>query len=113
PDKPAGEASRNLRLLRFSPEEGEVTAEYAYRARPRPPGPAARSEPNTRHRARRSAAPDSSAGPVPTSRAPWRTTSPRGRSRPRPRLSADTAGERGAAENTRSTPPDRRAAQTS
>ncbi|MEU5162155.1 esterase-like activity of phytase family protein [Streptomyces sp. NPDC020875] len=34
PDKPAGEASRNLRLLRFSPEEGEVTAEYAYRVDP-------------------------------------------------------------------------------
>ncbi|MFJ4768635.1 esterase-like activity of phytase family protein [Streptomyces uncialis] len=34
PDKAAGEASRNLRLLRFSPEEGEVTAEYAYRLDP-------------------------------------------------------------------------------
>ncbi|MGX2997348.1 esterase-like activity of phytase family protein [Streptomyces sp. JNUCC 64] len=34
PDKAAGEASRNLRLLRFSPEEGEVTGEYAYRVDP-------------------------------------------------------------------------------
>ncbi|MFH8614919.1 esterase-like activity of phytase family protein [Streptomyces sp. NPDC017979] len=34
PDKAAGEASRNLRLLRFSPEEGEVTGEYAYQVDP-------------------------------------------------------------------------------
>ncbi|MGW4033417.1 esterase-like activity of phytase family protein [Streptomyces sp. NPDC004838] len=34
PDKAAGESSRNVRLLRFSPEEGEVTAEYAYRFDP-------------------------------------------------------------------------------
>ncbi|MEU5977908.1 esterase-like activity of phytase family protein [Streptomyces sp. NPDC047315] len=34
PDKAAGEASRNLRLLRFSPDEGEVTGEYAYRVDP-------------------------------------------------------------------------------
>ncbi|MFF2021222.1 esterase-like activity of phytase family protein [Streptomyces sp. NPDC058171] len=34
PDKASGEASRNLRLLRFSPEEGEVTGEYAYRLDP-------------------------------------------------------------------------------
>ncbi|MCM2389870.1 esterase-like activity of phytase family protein [Streptomyces albipurpureus] len=31
PDATAGQASRNVRLLRFSPEEEEVTAEYSYR----------------------------------------------------------------------------------
>ncbi|MER7722499.1 esterase-like activity of phytase family protein [Streptomyces sp. NPDC096323] len=31
PDKDAGEASRNVRLLRFSPKKRAVTAEYAYR----------------------------------------------------------------------------------
>jgi hypothetical protein len=34
PDKAAGESSRNVRLLRFSPEDEEVTAEYAYRFDP-------------------------------------------------------------------------------
>ncbi|MEU5401591.1 esterase-like activity of phytase family protein [Streptomyces sp. NPDC005963] len=34
PDATAGEASRNVRLLRFSPEEAEVTAEYSYQFDP-------------------------------------------------------------------------------
>ncbi|MER5766543.1 esterase-like activity of phytase family protein [Streptomyces sp. NPDC001985] len=34
PDVAAGEASRNVRLVRFSPAEGAVTAEYAYRFDP-------------------------------------------------------------------------------
>ncbi|MGV9940515.1 esterase-like activity of phytase family protein [Streptomyces sp. NPDC003401] len=34
PDKDAGEASRTVRLLRFSPKEKAVTAEYAYRFDP-------------------------------------------------------------------------------
>ncbi|MFF0445166.1 esterase-like activity of phytase family protein [Streptomyces sp. NPDC004609] len=34
PDAAAGEASRNVRLLRFSPEDQEVTAEYSYRFDP-------------------------------------------------------------------------------
>ncbi|MEU3503070.1 esterase-like activity of phytase family protein, partial [Streptomyces hundungensis] len=34
PDTAAGEGSRNVRLLRFSPRRGAVTAEYAYRFDP-------------------------------------------------------------------------------
>lgn len=34
PDKDSGENSRTTRLLRFSPREGKVTAEYAYRFDP-------------------------------------------------------------------------------
>lgn len=34
PDATAGQASRNVRLLRFSPDEEEVTAEYSYRFDP-------------------------------------------------------------------------------
>jgi hypothetical protein len=34
PDRAAGEASRNVRVLRFSPEDEEVTGEYTYRFDP-------------------------------------------------------------------------------